>query len=94
MFICMAPARWTSPKDLAKKRHAYNHLRMTTHWPAQGVAYFEENVAGSSESPVPLLDQLPDVAKSEEARLLAGVLEYDFEDGEPNGPAWDPVWLE
>ncbi|KAK7094052.1 uncharacterized protein [Littorina saxatilis] len=98
VFVCMAPARWTTPKDLDKKRHAYHHLRMTTHWPAQNVTYFEEQVpklggAGPKTS-VPLLEQLPEVAKSDEARMLAGVLEYDFEDGEPNGPDWKPVWVE
>ena len=37
VFVCMAPARWSSPQDLYQKRHAYQHLRMTTHWP---VSYY------------------------------------------------------
>ena len=89
----MAPARWSSLKDLANKRQAYKKLLMTTHWPCQGVSFFPER-ATDSDSGVPLLSKQPEVARSEEARLLAGVLEYDFDDGEPNGPAWDPVWLE
>ena len=93
VFVCMAPARWSSHKDLAKKREAYKKLLMTTHWPSQGVSFFNERPT-DSDSGVPLLSKQPDVARSQEARLLAGVDEYDFEDGEPNGPAWDPVWLQ
>ncbi|MCB4759866.1 MAG: hypothetical protein LGB58_03995 [Sulfurovum sp.] len=89
----MTPARWSSPKELDKKREAYKKLVMTTHWPSQGVSFFSERPT-DSDSGVPLLSKLPGVARSQEARLLAGVDEYDFEDGEPNGPTWDPVWVQ
>ncbi|KAK7486099.1 hypothetical protein BaRGS_00022708, partial [Batillaria attramentaria] len=92
VFVCMAPARWAKPEDLAKKRQAYSKLRMTTHWPSQGVSLFGEREA--DEHQVTPLKKLPDVARTEEAQLLAGMKEYDFEDGEPNGPEWDPRWEE
>ncbi|XP_070207986.1 uncharacterized protein [Littorina saxatilis] len=92
VFVCMGPARWATVKDLAQKRQAYKTMRMTSHWPVQNVTTFPERAASDATSGVPLLKKLPEAARSEEARMLAGVLEYDFEDGEPDGPAWDPEW--
>ena len=67
---------------------------MTTHWPSQGVSFFDENLTEEEKRGIPLLEELPDVAGSPAAQRLAGVVEYDFEDGESNGPAWDPVWAQ
>ncbi|XP_076472564.1 uncharacterized protein LOC143301971 [Babylonia areolata] len=92
VFVCMAPARWSRSHDLERKRHAYHHLRMTTHWPAQHVSYFDEQLPVTAVTAPLLLPSLPEVAKSREARLMAGVEEYDFEDGDPNGPEWSPLW--
>ena len=91
VFVCMGPARWSPVKDLAKKRQAYRKMLLTSHWPCQDVTFFSERPSDSL-SGVPLLGKLPPAARTKGARLLAGVEEYDFEDGEPNGPAWDPVW--
>lgn len=93
VFVAMCPARWSSLADLSKKRQAYKKLLMTTHWPCQDVSFFSERESDTF-SGVPLLKKLPDVARSEEVKQLAGVMEYDFEDGEPNGPAWDPQWMD
>ncbi|KAL8613150.1 hypothetical protein ACOMHN_042959 [Nucella lapillus] len=93
VFACMGPARWASLADLSKKRQAYKRLLMTAHWPCQDVSFFDERDSDSF-SGVPLLSKLPQIARSKEAQQLAGVVEYDFEDGEPNGPAWDPQWEE
>lgn len=92
VFVCMAPAQWARPSDLAQKREAFKKMVMTSHWPAQGVSFFEERSMDADQ--ITLLQKLPSVARLEEAQLLAGVKEYDFEDGEPNGPAWEPEWDE
>ena len=37
------------------------------------------------------IKELPEIAKTKEARLLFGVDAYDFDDGQPNGPP-EPQW--
>ena len=92
-FVCMTPARWGREEDLAKKKDAYEKLLMTGHWASQGVRVFErEEAKHDVEIFVP--ETLPEVAQTTEVRLLAGIDEYDFSDGKPNGPDWDPVWHE
>ena len=83
LFICMAPAIWASPKDMAKKKGAYHKMNCSRHWPAQGFSTF------ANKPTPPQLDavsRLPVEAQTKKARYLAGDLEYDFDDGEPNGP--------
>ncbi|XP_013413442.1 uncharacterized protein LOC106175829 [Lingula anatina] len=88
VFVAMAPAIWASAEDMQVKKRAYKELRMTQHWPAQGVNYFQDlNYAGCK-----VMKTHSKLGRSEEVRLLAGDLEYDFNDGEPNGPEWRPQW--
>ena len=88
VFSCMGPARWASPKDLSIKRKAYKELLMTAHWPCQGVRVFESRIPSKQIVP----EIMPKIACSDDVRRLCGILQYDFEDGESNGPNWDPVW--
>lgn len=83
VFVCMTPAFWATPDDIATKQDAYNKLLLTTHWPSRGVGTFRPY---PNESKTNLLKDLPDIAKTKEAKLLMGVEEYDFEDGLSNGP--------
>ncbi|PVD36950.1 hypothetical protein C0Q70_03943 [Pomacea canaliculata] len=92
VFVCMTPARWARKKDLQLKREAYEKLMMTSHWPSQGIALKKKRLAHLEEEH--RIEKLPGVARSHEAKLLAGVEEYDFEDGRPNGPDWEPQWSE
>ena len=36
--------------------------------------------------------ELPCIAKTHEARQLAGIEPYNFDDGASNGPKWKPKW--
>jgi hypothetical protein len=87
VFSCMTPALWTTPRDLAKKREAYKQVQMTSHWPSTGVSITSDpplTIPGFGK--VQTAETLPEISTTPEARLLMGVDEYDFEDGEPNGP--------
>ncbi|XP_046547040.1 uncharacterized protein LOC124257096 isoform X1 [Haliotis rubra] len=94
VFVCMTPAKWARPEDISDKKKAYNHRLMTGHWPSQGIIIFEKSDPPSDHSKIksPIGNSLPEVAATKEAKLLSGVEEYDFSDGEPNGPSWEPVW--
>lgn len=83
VFVCMTPAAWATPKDIALKQNAYDNLLLTTHWPSRDVSTFRAYPYESEMSP---LKELPDIAKTKEAKLLMGVEEYDFKDGLSNGP--------
>ncbi|XP_023933707.1 uncharacterized protein LOC112042773 [Lingula anatina] len=86
-MVSMTPAAWATQADLESRREAYNNLKMTTHWSSQDV-----NVLGEYDiNQVNTVTELPSNARSREARLLAGDLEYAFEDGESNGPE-KPKW--
>ena len=89
VILCMGPAGWASERDLDLKRQAYEQLLLTHHWPSQGVRLFEE-----AEAEVPAkraLTELPEVARSLEARRLAGVEPYPpLADGEKDVPL--PRW--
>lgn len=37
VFVSMTPALWTTPRDINRKRDAYENLLMTTHWSSNGV---------------------------------------------------------
>ena len=88
-FVCMTPASSASKHDLGKKRRAYDELLLTNHWPSQMMRVLPEKTPSGQKDMY--IKKLPDIAKSMEARQLAGVEPYDFKDGEPNGghaPAW------
>ncbi len=80
-FVCMGPAAWATEKDIETKKRAYQKVLNTAHWPSRDVVIvnFAEDAKAENLS-------LPDVALTDEARKLAGVLPYDFNDGQSNGP--------
>lgn len=90
VLVCMAPAKWARPEDIERKKMAYRNMQMTTHWPSAGVAIFPDADPSSAYNTI---EKLPAIAKTREARLLCGDLEYDFNDGKPNGPP-EPQWIE
>ncbi len=63
------------------KLECYNNLKGTGHMPSIGVIPIEDD----HEEPN-CVDELPDVAKTDEAKRLVGIVPYDFDDGTPNGP--------
>ncbi|RUS81803.1 hypothetical protein EGW08_010440, partial [Elysia chlorotica] len=100
VFVCMTPAAWASPSDLQVKRRAYQELKMTTHWPSEEVNTFSVYInKGKAKDPAELCD-LPEIAKSEEAKRLAGVLPYDddeeeddsVEEGLESRSPFRPIW--
>lgn len=88
VFVSMTPAIWANETDMLKKREAYEKPTLTSHWSSQGVRLLEaENVRG-----IPCPTRVPEVARTDEVRKLCGVLPYDFNDGQPNGDEFRPVW--
>lgn len=92
VFVSMTPAIWTTDLDLQEKREAYRQVTMTTHWSSQGVSFFSKHIPSSSQKDVDYPNVLPDIAKTEEAKLLSGVKMYDFKDGNPTGIEYLPKW--
>ncbi|RUS71290.1 hypothetical protein EGW08_020947 [Elysia chlorotica] len=85
VFVCMTPAVWATPGDLAVKRRAYEQRRLTAHWPSDGVKLANNcPLPDQSLDPVDLLD-LPEVARTDDAKRLVGILPYDEA---------DPDWLD
>lgn len=41
---------------------------------------------------IPFPTAVPDIARTDDAMKLAGVIPYDFNDGKPNGDHNIPVW--
>ncbi|KAK6175695.1 hypothetical protein SNE40_014096 [Patella caerulea] len=91
VFSCMTPAIWARAADIAKKRTAYKKMLMTSHWPSQEVDYFDDFMP-THEDKIHTIKALPDIAKTQEVQQLSGVLEYDFEDDQSNGPE-APTWI-
>lgn len=92
VFVSMTPAKWTNPESLAIKQEAYDGMKITTHWSSQGLKTFNDfNPKAKKNKIVDTITELPDVAKTREAKLLFGILPYDFTDGKPNGPDL-PKW--
>lgn len=93
VFVSMTPAIWANEKDMAFRKDAYQRMLLTTHWSSQGLKTFPEYKGNKRKrNPVNVsIDVLLEVARTQEARLLAGDKRYDFEDGKPNGPA-APKW--
>lgn len=87
-FVSMTPAQWASGEDLAFKNKIYNDLAMTSHWSSQSQRRFSsEDKCDEFLS----IKKLPQVAKSKEVKQLMGVIPYNFNDGQPNGPP-PPLW--
>lgn len=81
VFVSMTPAHWADDDDLAIKAEAYAGSKMTNHWSSEGTMLMKESAESKSHR-----KKLPDIARTPEAQLLAGVIPYDFDDGKPNGP--------
>ena len=94
VFISMTPAIWTSDLDLEQKREAYNEVNMTTHWSSQGVSFFSKYIPSLSQKEIEYPKELPEIATTDEAKLLSGVKMYDFNDGNPTGVEFLPTWDE
>ncbi|XP_060071338.1 uncharacterized protein LOC132551241 [Ylistrum balloti] len=95
VFVCMAPAIWAADEDYKTKQFAYDNFRSTAHWPAQKNIVFRStdgNPFTKNRRHIYAVDTMPDIAKTREAKLLAGLESYDFNDGAPNDPGWRPKW--
>ncbi|CAH1781916.1 unnamed protein product [Owenia fusiformis] len=88
VFTTMTPAIWGTKKTLRNKREAYTNMFLTTHWASQGGRVWQD----TRSTPENTITELPDIARSLNARQLAGMDPYDFNDGQPNGPDWTPKW--
>ncbi|GFR79764.1 hypothetical protein ElyMa_000563200 [Elysia marginata] len=84
VFVCMTPAAWATPSDLEVKRTAYKERKLTRHWPSQGVSVFSTFINRGQPRDPTELHHLPEVARTEEAKRLAGVLSYDDDDDDDN----------
>ena len=101
LFISMTPAIWASEKDIQNHKEAYDKALMTTHWSSTELTAYDSTVKASFPFVIEGIDEsqnitfpteVPDVARTEEAKKLSGVLPYDFNDGQPNGDHYIPVW--
>ncbi|XP_046369742.1 uncharacterized protein LOC124144415 [Haliotis rufescens] len=92
VFVCMTPAQWATDEDKQKRACAYNNLQMTNHWPSQDTMLFKSRQKKHNGDPMNCVDAIPQDGATFTARRLAAVEEYDFEDGQSNGPGWEPVW--
>lgn len=95
VLVSMTPAIWATEEDLNLKRKAYNELLTTAHWSSQGVWLFpstSEALSCKGTPHIEAVEELPDIAKTKTAKLLAGIEQYDFDDGKSNGPGWTPKW--
>ncbi|XP_062569438.1 uncharacterized protein LOC134231494 [Saccostrea cucullata] len=92
VFVSMTPAIWAGEKDIEFKQDVYRRMLLTSHWSSQGLKTFKEYKVGNWKKRANIsIDYLPDIARKQEAKLLAGVERYDFNDGTPNGPD-APKW--
>ncbi|KAK3106103.1 hypothetical protein FSP39_012787 [Pinctada imbricata] len=95
VFVCMAPAIWASQQEVDLKIKAYNKMVATAHWPSQGVWLFPgtaDCTLTKDKAQMEIIDELPEIAKSVDVKQMVGIEKYDFEDGEPNDPGWQPKW--
>lgn len=95
VFVCMAPAIWATDEDYKTKKFAYDNFRSTAHWPSQKNIVFRSTTGNpytEHRKHIYAVDTMPDIAATKEAKLLAGLERYDFNDGTPNDPGWRPTW--
>ncbi|XP_046579614.1 uncharacterized protein LOC124287169 [Haliotis rubra] len=87
VFVSMGPTVWAGKQYLRQKKQAYQGMRMTSHWPCNGLAMFSYMEVGGPMA----IDKLPIIACTDDAKRLAGVLSYP---GPKKGPSWRPQWAE
>ncbi|XP_063409879.1 uncharacterized protein LOC134693101 [Mytilus trossulus] len=95
VFVCMAPAIWATEQDIKMKQKAYNEMVATAHWPAQGVWTFSKTSvreATKNFAHLEIIEELPEIAKTKEVLQMVGFEKYNFDDGQPNDPGWNPKW--
>ena len=88
IFVSMTPAVWASNEDIADHKEAYENVWMTSHWSSQDITGFPSYVPRD----IKCQTEIPDVASSEDAKRLSGVLLYDFKDEKSNGDDYRPEW--
>ena len=88
VFVSMTPAIWASEEDIRDHKLAYESVMMTSHWSSTGLVPYVSKGRDNIEYPL----EMPDVAKTDEAKKLSGVIPYDFKDGNPNGEEYVPKW--
>ena len=86
VFVCMAPAKWATGEDYVEKRKGYENMRTSNHWPANGAHLFQEYKA----EPGLDFEEMPEIAKTDEAKKLAGVTLY--EPSPSDLPTWEPQY--
>ena len=100
VHVCMTPAVWATHADIALKKKAYEFMYMTTHWPSQKVVVWEDKFFKDKKGPGDPWPEmtLPEVAKTPEARRLAGVEPYlsndDIDDEDDDERVFYPTWDE
>ncbi|CAC5425690.1 unnamed protein product [Mytilus coruscus] len=95
VFVCMAPAIWATEQDIEMKKKAYNEMVATAHWPSQGVWIFpktSEREATKKFAHLEIIEELPEVAQTEEVLQMVGIEKYNFDDGQPTDPGWNSQW--
>lgn len=100
LFISMTPAIWATEKDMKVRREAYEKALMTTHWSSTGVDPYDATVSASypfvadmdatGSASITFPHEIPECARTDEAKRLSGVIPYDFKDGKPNGDHYIP----
>ncbi|XP_041378434.1 uncharacterized protein LOC121390635 [Gigantopelta aegis] len=74
VFVCMAPEVWASKEYIKAKQRAFWNLSTTSHWPCDGIQCFSDDPINSQK--VKSIQELPESAKTDDAKRLAGVLPY------------------
>ena len=88
VFVSMTPAIWASSEDIADHGKAYENAWMTSHWSSEDISSYDSFKPRGISCPT----EIPEVAKTHEAKQLSGVIPYNFDDGEPNGGDHRPEW--
>uniref|UniRef100_K1PPN6 Phytanoyl-CoA dioxygenase n=1 Tax=Magallana gigas TaxID=29159 RepID=K1PPN6_MAGGI len=93
-YVCMTPAIWASKIDFKVKKMAYEEMLCSAHWPSQGVKLFPgtHEDEPTKHKRIEMVEEQPSIARTRLVQLLAGLEAYDFTDGRPNGPYWEPRW--
>ena len=89
VFVCMAAAWWAKERDMENRELAYKNMRLSVHWPTEGFKMFPERIKRAPYD----IEEMPEIAKTEEVQLLCGVKRYNFNDNNSNGPKWQPKWV-
>ena len=88
VFVSMTPAIWASEEDIDDHKEAYENALMTSHWSSMDIIGYDSFCPANIKCPT----EIPEVARTEEAKRLSGVISYDLKDGQPNGGDYRPEW--